>query len=61
MGKVLILNVSMVSKLWYALYVSEIPLWIEKRLKKCFLDFLWERKPARIAYNTIVYRWRRGA
>ncbi len=53
-GKVLILNVLMVSKLWYVLYVSEMPLWTEKRLKKCFLDFLWEGKPARIAYNTIL-------
>lgn len=32
-GKVLILNVLMVSKLWYVLYVSPLPLWIEKRLK----------------------------
>ncbi len=53
-GKVLILNVLMVSKLWYVLYVSEMPLWTEKRLKKCFLDFLWEGKPARIVYNTIL-------
>jgi len=53
-GKVLILNVLMVSKLWYVLYVSEMPLWTEKRLKKCFLDFLWEGKPARIAFNTIL-------
>ncbi len=53
-GEVLILNVLMVSKLWYVLYVSEIPLWAEQRLKKCFLDFLWEGKPARIAHNTIL-------
>jgi len=53
-GKVLILNVLMVSKLWYVLYVSSMPLWAEKRLKKCFLDFLWEGKPARIAYNTLI-------
>lgn len=53
-GKVLIVNVLMVSKIWYFLYVSELPLWTEKRLKKCFLDFLWGSKPARIAYNTII-------
>lgn len=53
-GKVLILNVLMVSKLWYVLYISEMPLWTEQRLKKCFLDFLWEGKPARIAHNTIL-------
>lgn len=59
-GKVLILNVLMVSKLWYVLYVSELPLWTEKRLKKCFLDFLWEGKPPRIAYNTILGAVERG-
>ncbi len=59
-GKVLILNVLMVSKIWYVLYVSEMPLWTEKRLKKCFLDFLWEGKPARIAYNTILGAGREG-
>uniref|UniRef100_A0A9J7XN67 Reverse transcriptase domain-containing protein n=1 Tax=Cyprinus carpio carpio TaxID=630221 RepID=A0A9J7XN67_CYPCA len=53
-GKVLVLNVLKVSKLWNVLYVSDMPLWTEKRLKKCFLDFLWEGKPARIAFNMIL-------
>lgn len=53
-GKVLILNVLMSSKLWYFLYVTSMPVWVEKRLKRCFLDFLWEGKPARIAYNTLI-------
>lgn len=59
-GKVLVLNVLMVSKLWYVLYVSDMPLWTEQRLKKCFLDFLWEGKPARIAYNTLLGAVERG-
>lgn len=53
-GKVLILNVLMVSKLWYILYTSSMPMWMEGKLKKCFLDFLWEGKPPRIAFNTIL-------
>ena len=53
-GKVLILNVLMVSKLWYVLYVTAMPMWVEKRLKKCFLDFLWNSKPSRIAYSTLI-------
>lgn len=53
-GKVLVLNVLMVSKLWYILYVSAMPMWAEKRLKKCFLDFLWEGKPAKIAHATLI-------
>lgn len=51
-GKVFILNVLMVSKLWHILYVSSMPLWTEKRLKFFFLDLLWEGKPPRIEYNT---------
>nr|BAC82613.1 pol-like protein [Danio rerio] len=53
-GRVLILSVLMVSKLWNILYVSSMPLWMEKRLKQCFLDFLWEGKPPRIAYATLI-------
>lgn len=43
-GKVLILNVLMVSKLWYVLHVYDMPVWTVQRLKRCFLDFLWEGK-----------------
>ncbi len=53
-GKVLILNVLMVSKLWYVLYVTAMPMWVEKRMKKCFFDFLWNGKPPRTAYNTLT-------
>ncbi len=31
-GKVLVLNVLMISKLWYILYVSSMPLWVEKNI-----------------------------
>lgn len=53
-GKVLILNVLMTSKLWYFLYMTSMPVWVERGLKRCFLDFLWVGKPARIAYNTLI-------
>ncbi len=53
-GKALILNALMVSKIWYVLYVACMPLWAEKRLKKCFTEFLWEGKPPRIAYDTLI-------
>lgn len=43
-GKVLVLNVLMVSKLWYILYVSSMPLWVEKRLKKMFFRFFMGRE-----------------
>ncbi len=53
-GKAFILNALMVSKIWYVLYVACMPLWAEKRLKKCFTEFLWEGKPPRIAYDTLI-------
>lgn len=53
-GKVLILNVLVVSKLWYFLNVTNVPVWVERRLKQCFVEFLWEKKPPRIAYDTLI-------
>ncbi len=53
-GKVLILNVLMVSNLWYVSYVTAIPMWVKKRLKHFIFIFLWNGKPPRIAYNTLI-------
>lgn len=53
-GKILVVNVLMLSKMWYVLYVNSMPLWVRQRLKTCILEFLWEKKPPRIAYNTLI-------
>ncbi len=53
-GKVLVINALMMTKMWYVLGVISMPMGIMKRLKKDVLDFLWNSKPARIAYNTLI-------
>lgn len=53
-GKILIVNVLMLSKIWYIMSVSSMPLWVAQKIKRCILEFLWEKKPARIAYNTLI-------
>lgn len=53
-GKILIVNVLLLSKIWYIMSVSSMPFWTAQRIKRCILDFLWEKKPARIAYNTLI-------
>ncbi len=40
-GKVLVLNVLIISKLWYILYVSSMLLWVQKRLKQKIIIFFY--------------------
>lgn len=59
-GKALILNVLMTSKLWYKLYVTEMPCWIEGRLKKCSRFFMGGETPKNcVQYNNRSNRRRR--
>ncbi|MGL4765398.1 MAG: hypothetical protein ACRC2N_10280, partial [Aeromonas sp.] len=53
-GKILIVNALMLSKMWYALEVISFPVWVYKKLKSCILNFIWEGKPAKIQYDTII-------
>lgn len=53
-GKVLIVNTLMLSKLWYVLGVVPMDKWHVQRVKKCVTDFIWEGKPPRIGYNTLI-------
>lgn len=53
-GKILVVNALMLSKIWYALEVTSLPIWVYKRLKKSILNFIWEGKPAKIAYDTMI-------
>ncbi len=53
-GKILVVNVLMLSKMWYILTVMATPRWVEMRIKRCVVEFVWEKKPPRIAYNTLI-------
>ncbi len=50
----------MLSKMWYILTVVAIPRWVEMRIKRCVLDFVWEKKPPRVAYNTLIGQTDKG-
>lgn len=53
-GRVLIVNSLMLSKMWYNLSVTAMPMWVEQRVKGIVLDFLWNNKPPRIAHKTLI-------
>lgn len=59
-GKVLVLNSLFLSKMWYILTVVSLPLWVYKKIKANILSFLWDGKPAKIAYNTIIGKVEEG-
>ncbi len=53
-GKILIMNALMLSKIWYTLEVTPLPIWVYKKLKSCILKLIWDGKPAKIAYDTMI-------
>lgn len=53
-GKVLVINSLFLSKMWYVLGSVSMPLWVYKKIKTLILNFLWEDKPSKIAYDTII-------
>ncbi len=53
-GKVLVLNSLMLAKMWYVLGVTPMPVCIGKRIKAAVLKFIWDSKPSKIAYETII-------
>jgi hypothetical protein len=59
-GKILVVNALMLSKMWYILTVSAIPRWVEMRVKRCVTEFVWEKKPPRVAYNTLIGQTDKG-
>lgn len=59
-GKVLVLNSLFLSKMWYILSVVSLPAWAYKRIKTYILKFLWDDKPAKIAYDTIIGEVEKG-
>lgn len=60
MGKILIVNTLMLSKMWYVLGVIPMERWHVQRIKQCVLNFIWEGKPPRIAYNVLIGETEKG-
>lgn len=59
-GKVLVLNSLFLSKMWYILNVVSLPTWVYKRIKTFTFNFMWDGKPAKIAYDTIIGEVEKG-
>jgi len=59
-GTVLVLNFLFLSKMWYILNVVSLPTWVYKRIKTFTFNFMWDGKPAKIAYDTIIGEVKKG-
>ena len=59
-GKVLIVNTLFLSKIWYLVAVVSVPEWVHARVKKAVLGFLWDGKPARVGYDTLIGKREKG-
>ncbi len=59
-GKVLVINSLFLSKMWYVLGSVSLPLWVYKKIKSIVLNFLWEGKPSKIAYDTLIGKVEEG-
>ncbi len=53
-GKVLAFNAMILAKMWCVLGVVPMPIWIARRVKNAVLNFIWDSKPPKIAYNMII-------
>lgn len=53
-GKILVLNTLFLSKLWYILGSVCLPITVANDLKHLMTDFIWQGKPAKIKYDTLI-------
>ena len=53
-GKVTIINTLALSQLIYLCSILYVPEVVYSEVKKIIVDFLWDGKPAKIAYNTLI-------
>lgn len=47
-------NAMILAKMWYVLGVVPMPIWIARRVKNAVINFIWDSKPPKIAYNMII-------
>lgn len=59
-GKVTVIQSLLVSRLWYTLNVTPIPLNIEKEITKEIIQFLWDKKPPKINFYTMIANTENG-
>lgn len=55
-GRATVINTLLMSKLWYTLLVVNIPEKYYLTIKKLCTDFLWNYKPALVAYDVVINR-----
>ena len=53
-GKVQVINSLGLSNLLYVCSIINTPTIVFKEVKKIIMNFIWENKPAKIAYNTLI-------
>lgn len=53
-GKILVLNALFLSKIWYVLGSVSLPLPTAKHFKRIVTDFIWNGRPAKIRYETLI-------
>ena len=59
-GKILVLNSLFLSKIWYVLGSVSLPLPVLKTFKEMVTAFIWDGKPSKIAYETLIGRVEEG-
>ena len=59
-GKITVINTLAISPLLYLANVIHVPLQVATEVKKIVLDYLWDGKPAKIAYNVLIQGVKQG-
>lgn len=53
-GRAIVISSLLVSRIWYACFVIEVPTWVLDELKTQCLRFLWMKKSYPVKYTTII-------
>lgn len=53
-GKVTVISSLLVSQMWYTLNVTHIPLKVERDIHKEIIGFLWDKKPPKVGFYTLI-------
>jgi hypothetical protein len=53
-GKIIVVNTLLISQLIYAATVLQPPKWVITQFKDIVVEFIWNKKPAKVKYNCII-------